>query len=290
MNIFALLFYLLNYFWLSDDPDECASWYCDQHCFKIGSEIVESVWDAVLVLSPKLSQLANKENIPQTYRKSRHGKPDCLWHPMSVWNGFCRSNMRRSLINANAIFAEHERRTGKQHSAWTDCKFLMLHVDDINFNSRRWLKWWMSQNGSSGTEGPSKTKPADLKKRKIWCKEMGLCWRKEDDRNTMPMTTPGQYINEATTGGVFAGCKVPGDHITAYRNYYNAKASTVGGGMRYYYSEPPTWLSKAAKAKLLTSPKGKLKGKAKKITTSSKSVVTRWLRDKEGFVVVEFIE
>lgn len=296
MNILHIFLVLLNYFWLSDDPVECASWYCDQHCFKLGSEVIESVWDAVLLLAPDLEKLADAEGIPESNRKRRHSKADGLWHPFSVWNGFCRENMRRSLINADAIFAEHERRTGKQHSAWTDCKFLILHVDDIDFNSKRWLHWFCSQNGSTTTKyTPSKTKPADLVRRKELCREMKLLYRKADDRNTIPMTIPGQYINEKTAA--FAGCKVPGDHIAAYRKYYNAKATTVGGGMRYYYSKPPTWLSKAAKAMLLTTPKSKrARVVAKPATTKYPTPKGRgashptWARDSDGFVIVKFVE
>lgn len=283
MNIFHLFLVLLNYFWLSDDPEESASWYCDQHCFKLGSEVIESVWDAVLVLCPRLEKLATKKGIPDNNRKRRHSKKDGLWHPFSVWNGYCRENMRRSLVNANAIFAEHERRTGKQHSAWTDCKFLMKHIDDeeLDFNSSTWYKWFSSQNGSTDTKyTPSKTKPADLKRRKEWCAEMGLTGSKKQDRNTMKMTMPGQYINEKTAA--FAGCKVPGDVVTSYRNYYNSKANTVGGGMRYYYTQPPSWLSKEATKKLLTTPKGKRK--------AVKPVIPNYARDEDGYVIVVFVD
>lgn len=282
---------ILNYFWLSDDPVECASWYCDQHCFKLGSEVIESIWDAVLVLCPKLSKLADDEGIPANNRKRRHSREGGLWHPFSVWNGFCRANMHRSLINADAIFAEHERRTGKQHSAWTDCKFLMKHVDDIDFNSQRWLRWFCSQNGSTTTKyTPPKTKPADLKRRKEWCREMGLAYHKTDNRNTMPMTLPGQYINEK----LFQGCKVPGGNVAAviasYRNYYNAKATTVKGGMRYYYSKPPSWLTSAAKAKLLTTPKSKRKPKVAPEYSPRGSDSAAYARDSEGFVIVKFAD
>lgn len=302
MDILHALLVLLNYFWLSDDPVESASWYCDQHCFKVGSEVIESAWDAVLAICPRLGKLADDEGIPTNNRKRRHAGSEMLWHPFTIWNGFCRENLRRSLVNADAIFAEHERRTGKQHNAWTDCKFLAEHVDEIDFNSNTWLKWWLSQNGSSNTKyTPSKTKPAKLRERKEWCAEMGLRYRKTDDRNTMEMTTPGQYINEKTKD--FTGCKVEGDVVKAYHNYYNAKANTVGGGMRYYYTKPPGWLSKEAKAKLLTVPKGKIKGKPKaaprlapkpkKITNrdyaARRAGPERYIRDAEGNVIVEFV-
>jgi hypothetical protein len=288
--MFEFLFFLLNYFWLSDDPAESASWYCDQHCFKVGSEIIESVWDAVSVLAPHLKDEADEKGIPQTYRKYRHSKEDCLWHGFSVWNGFCRANMKRSLINANEIFKEHERRTGTQHSAWADCKFLMKRVDTIDFNAKCWTRSFSSQNGSTNTKyTPCKTKKPDLARRMIWCNEMGLVID-DRDRNKCKMTTPGQYINEKS----FEGCKVKGDHITAYRNYYNAKASTVKGGMRYFYTKPPKWLKKE---KLITERKGKSATKPK-VTPKVSPIVTKrvvkspaiYLLDSEGYVIVEFVD
>jgi len=269
--MFQLFFSLLNYFWLSDDPEESASWYCDQHCFKIGSEVIESVWDSIIVLAPHLQDLANEEGISQNNRKRRHSKENGLWHPMSVWTGFCRSNMKRSLINADAIFKEHEKRTGKQHSAWVDCKFLTKHVDKIDFNSKIWHHWFSSQNGSTNTKyTPSKTKKVDLARRKLWCEEMGLV-DDNRDRNKCKMTKPGQYINE----DIFSNCKVDGDHIKAYRNYYNAKVNTLKQGMRYFYSEPPSWILK--KYKLVTERQTK---------TSKKK---NYLLDDEGYVVIVFV-
>lgn len=290
MNIFEILCALLNYFWLSDDPKESASWYCDQHCFKVGSEVIESVWDAVLVLAPKLQTLADEEDIPQNNRKRRHSKKDCLWHPLSIWHGFCRANMKRGLVNANEIFKEHERRTGTRHSAWQDCKFLLKHIDEIDFNTKTWKNWFSSQNGSTDTKyTPSKTKKPDLVRRAAWCKEMGLV-NDNRDRNTCKMTTPGQYINEKT----FEGCKVQGDHIAAYRNYYNAKASTVKGGMRYFYTKPPKWLNKEklvterkSKAKVAKQPAKKpIKTPVKQVKKPKPSI---YLLDSDGYVIVEFV-
>lgn len=263
-----LLLYLLNYFWLSWDPDESASWYCDQHCFKIGSEVIESVWDAALTLKPSLGKLATSEAIGMAYRRMRHAKPGGLWHPLSVWNGLTRSNMRRSLINAEAIFKEHQRRKGTVHSAWKDCKFLLKHIDTIDFNSKRWLRWFGSQNGDSKSPyRPCKTKPKDLVSRKAWCKVHCVLDGKnivDVDRNTFDMTEPPQCINEK----LFPNCKVSGDTIQAYRNYYIAKTQTVGGGMRYYYTDPPRWLD--GNDTSLSPPQYRL--------------------DSQGYVIVRFVE
>lgn len=286
-TIITLLFVLLNYFWLSDDPEESAAWYCDQHCFKLGSEVIESVWDAVLVLKPSLAKLATESGIPENNRKRRHSKPDGLWHPFSVWNGYCKANMHRSLVNADAIFKEHKSRTGKEHSAWQDCKFLLDHVDSINFNTKTWYQWFESQNGTPDSEfTPSKTKPKDLERRRDWCKQYGLTDSRKLNRNTCPMTIPGQYINEKQAE--FAGCQVPGDHVAAYRKYYNAKATTVNGGMRYFYTKPPSWLSKEAKAKLVTERASKAKKSVKK-DMPPKKCENKYLLDDEGYVVVEFV-
>ncbi|HMP28073.1 MAG TPA: hypothetical protein PKD85_00650 [Saprospiraceae bacterium] len=243
MSDFVLfaLFYLLNYFWLSWDPKESASWYCDQHCFKIGAEVVESVWDAVLAIEPKLDKLADDQGIPKTYRKRRHSREDCLWHPLSVWNGLTRSNLHRNLLNANEIFREHQRRTGTIHSAWQDCKFLLANINNIDFNTNRWKKWYKSQNGDEHTRyKPTKTKIKDLKLRAQWCLSHtyvdGVNVSKLD-RNRCAITEPPQCINEKE----FPGCKNV-DIIDAYHNYYRAKTQSMKHGMRYLYTKPPALL------------------------------------------------
>jgi hypothetical protein len=207
---------MVNYFWLSMDPEESASWYCDQHCFKIGAEVVESVWDSVLVLCPSLSLLADKEGFSKSYRKRRHSRPGTIWHPLSIWHGLCRANMRRGLINADAIFKEHHRRTGTSHTAWKECKFLMDKIDTIDFNSEAWNEWHTFQT------------------KREWVKE---AINTRCNRNICTMTEPVQCINEK----LFHGCKIQGNVVEAYRRYYNAKVYSLGL-MRYFYSSPPSWL------------------------------------------------
>ena len=268
------MLWLLNYFWLSFDPIECASWYCDQHCFKIGSEVIESVWDAILELYPDIEKEADKKGLPKTNRKRRHSKPDSLWHPLSVWNAICKANMKRSLINADAIFKEHLKRTGKSHQAWKDCEFLMQKIDSIDFNTR-WKDLYESQ---SCIKKPSKTPEKDVDKRKKWFEQhlLTLDTKKsilKQDKNICNMTEPPQCINETLPS--FVGCKVEGDVIRAYRKYYIAKASTVSGGMRYFYSTPPLWLSQLSNIVL-------------KLTRQRKNK-KRFLKDEDGFVVIKLL-
>lgn len=240
---------MVNYFWLSLDPDESARWYCDQHCFKIGSEVVESVWDAVLTLKPSLSKEADVLGCSKAYRHRRHAKDGELWHPLSVWHCMCRANMKRGLINADAIFKEHQRRTGKSHQAWKDCKFLLGKVDQINFNTKVWKDWYQAQ-----------TTP---EKRKGWTLEYGF--KKHVDRNTCEMTEPVQCIND----DLFPGCKVQGDVVRAYRRYYNAKIYSLKVTMRYFYSTPPSWLG------------------GDKRLINGKLYIYPYLLDEEGYVVVD---
>lgn len=278
-RFFHIFLVLLNYFWLSDDPVQSAKWYCDQHCFKIGAEVIESVWDAVLVLAPELSAKATSSGVPEVNRKKRHSKEGCLWHPLSVWNGLCRANMRRSLVNADAIFAEHYRRTKTKHSAWSDCKFLLKNVSKIDFNSSTWRKWYASQNGDEDTKyRPEKTKVKDLKLRALWMARHGhvsVGTTKVTvftlDRNTCSMSEPPQCINDK----LFPGCQVPGDPVEAYRRYYNLKLTSFKNGaeMRYFYSIPPPWL----------------KGKVQRISAAVRKKFPYKLDD-EGFCVVHFHE
>lgn len=237
-----LLIVLLNYFWLSDDPNESASWYCDQHCFKIGSEVVESIWDAVHMLDPTMADRAVEEGIPLTNRHHRHARPGALWHPMSVWHGMCRENMKRGLVNARAIFEEHTRRTGCIHKATTDLNFLEGIVEKLNFCSPRWTEWYTFQSGVTKNI-------ATHIERRTWCKKFAYAnvngKKKKIDtvnRNTCDMTQfPFMGFKE---------CRIEGDLIGSYRKLYHAKIGTIKGGMRYYHTKPPKWLKKDPRIKI----------------------------------------
>lgn len=293
------LLILLNYFWLSWDPDESASYYCDQHCFKIGSEVIESIWDGILVISPEISTKATNLGIPMTYRKARHAPADSLWHPLSVWHAQCRANMRRGLINAKAIFNEHARRTGKIHSANRDCDFLIGVIDSIDFNSERWKKWCLSQNGTVNKYTPIKTKPKDLAKRREWWNIHSVILKVNDniadvDRNTCSMTEPPQCISD--TDPNFKKCRVSGDIIKAYRLYYHAKTNTVKGGFRYYYTQPPRWLNVFDKNKIKI--KNKKPSEDNLLTTGSNTHAfnlayildeENFELDSDGYVIVRFL-
>jgi hypothetical protein len=238
-----LLLVLLNYFWLSNDPEESASWYCDQHCFKIGSEVVESVWDAASMISPDLMDKATKAGIGMTYRHRRHAKEGRLWHPLSVWHALSRENMRRGLLNAKAIFDEHHRRTGKLHSALKDWEFLSFKVEELDFDSERWQEWAEVQNGSSSN---AKLHIA----RRAWWKTYAKSGRSSIYnvvRNECKMSPP-PFMG-------FEECYIKGKVVASYRKYYDAKIDTIKGGMRYYYTKPPKWLRKDPSIK--TKRKGK---------------------------------
>jgi hypothetical protein len=234
MDFIVILLVLLNYFWLSDDPDECASWYCDQHCFKIGSEVIESIWDPISVLAPELMDLATKQGIGITYRKNRHAPENGLWHPLSVWHGLCMSNMRRGLINARAIFREHEKRTGVVHSAAKDCIFLMKYISLVDFQTPIWKKWYSTQNGSIlSKKSEERAKWCSIHAR-ITIHQWGRAGVATIDRNICIMTPPPVLTTPE--------CKIAGDLIGSYKKYYHEKVTTISGNMRYYYTNPPDWL------------------------------------------------
>jgi len=251
----------LNYFWLSWDPNESARLYCDQHCFKIGSEVVESIWDVVMTICPELNIKADDLGLTKANRKRRHSRVGTLWHPLSVWHGLCFSNMHRGLINADAIFREHYTRTGTKHSAWKDCLFLLKYLSLVSFTSKEWEKWYLSQNGEIGTMyTPAKSKKKDLEKRREWCGIHAFNIL-EMDREGCPMTEPPQCMEPH--------CKVPGDTVRAYRKYYQNKLYTMGI-MRYYHKSPiPSWIFG-----FVIDNDGKIK-------------IIPYQLDEEGYVVVE---
>ena len=154
--------------------------------------------------------------------------------------------MKRGLINADAIFQEHLSRTGKSHSAWRDCKFLLDKISEVDFETKIWKRWYRTLNGKSN----GVTKPKDLELRKAWCKKHARGIRRAD-RNLCEMTEPPQCINEKE----FPGCR-DDDLVTAYRKYYLAKMDSISGGMRYFYTKPPLWLP-TEKVHLERKQKGK---------------------------------
>ena len=258
MNLTLIFVALLNYFWLSMDPVESARWYSDAHCFKIGSEVVEMLWDAAILINPDLEKKSDAQNVPKTYRRRRHSKPGCLAHPLVVWTGLCRANFDRMIENAECIFEEHLHRTAKSHSAWEDLKWLRKRSSNpsgLDFHSSGWATFYESQNGSVPAE-KTKTKPADLLRRREWIERYVPYDFARRDRNATGLehlTEPPQCINESIPA--FEGCQVFTpcgtfrtqkqmflDVVAAYRKYYIRKASTVGGGFRYFYSLPPVWL------------------------------------------------
>lgn len=227
----------LNYFWLSFDPRESASWYCDQHCFKIHTEIIESVWDSVLSLAPWVEDWANQSGISKTYRNRRHSKPGTKWHPLSKWTGLCRGNALTSLINARALLEEHRHRTGKKHTVWKDWHFLWGILPLVRYspydaevepheksNHDQFLEVHFS--GSSRSSLFKKFRPVPV----IWFPSRGVS--SLEIFYTEPPRCFGKYQPD---GGLSL--------IGAYRGYYHDKTSTMKQGMRYYHSQPPPWLS-----------------------------------------------
>jgi len=231
-----LLFnFLLNYFWLSPDPKVNAKWYCDQHCFKIHTEVISSVWDATLELAPWIDKLADEEGISRAYRSRIHARPGCKWHPLSSWNALCLGNCLTSLIAARCLLEEHESRTGCHHKVWKDWEFLWDKLGEISFSSVRWDHFFQEQfPGASPQNKLKKFAP-------IPSRDFGL----GDFPGEAYMTEPPRCINtkllafenSKSSKGGFEGL------TEAYQKYYKAKVHTIKGGMRYYHSRVPKWLA-----------------------------------------------
>jgi hypothetical protein len=218
-----LLAVSLNYFWLDLDPVKSAAQYCDQHAFKIHSELVESVWDAFLMLSPSLDAEASAAGLPPTYRKRRHSKPGGKSHPLSRWNTLARGNAERSLLNAKCLFDEHRHRTGTTHAAYRDWEFLVDALPRIPYEGELY---------------------DEFLHRECLATEADRAWYR---RHSSPFpdeefTEPPRCINAK----LFPGCDDP-DVVVSYRKYYQLKNATVKAGaktgFRYFYSEPPRWLT-----------------------------------------------
>lgn len=278
--LFLLLFSTansLNYFWLDHDPVISASQYCDQHCFKIASEVCESIWMVVLFFAPDLYHLATKLGIPLTYRSRRIKHK--LWHPLTFWNGLCRANLKKSLDNAIAILNEHKSRNGKLHMISKDLDFLSKHYQEIDYNGNFWYIWLERQLNCDSIFGLDyylgEKKPNKVTLEKIeWFKIHSQIANfvgvgdgdnnltvLEEDRNNCNMTHPPIMMKD----NLFPEYKKANSHIDftkgtldhiieAYRFYYKTKMTSMKtkkgkknadkyvGNLRYFYSKSPEWL------------------------------------------------
>lgn len=239
----------LTYFWLDHDSVISASQYCDQHCFKIASEIVIALWCVVKMFNFDLYKLATKENIPFAYRKIVRK------HTLILWTGLCRANFKKSIDNADAILNEHYARTKKKHSVRQDIDFLKQHYEKIDFNVKWWDIWVVDQSGSIDllvSESINIIYTIDTNKSVYF-----------EDRNKCAMTHPPLIFDEIFrqefkeknpqidfTKGSYHYI------IEAYRYYYKTKMYSVKtkkskkneskyvGNLRYFYSKYPEWLLK----------------------------------------------
>lgn len=241
MTLNRLLSVLLNYFWLSYDPRLTAKMLCDQHCFKIHTEVISAVWDSVLELAPWVEDLASEEKIPRTYRNRIHARPGSFnpsetqpkWHPLSKWCGISRNNAKTALINSRAMLEEHQRRTGRVHVVWKDWYFLWGVLPLVNYSiGSRWSTW-------------KEIHFPDLELEKLLqeFRPVPETWFQSDSRaGDGPWSTgPEYYTDPPRCFGKFVPS--PGiSLIQSYREYYEDKTKTIKGGMRYYYSNPPEWL------------------------------------------------
>ena len=145
--------------------------------------------------------------------------------------------------------------------------FLLEKISKIDFASARWERWYSSQNGEVDADYiPSKTKSVDLAKRREWCLVHALDIISVD-REICEMTEPPQCINKDS----FAGCRIPGDVVGAYRRYYQAKLYSMGL-MRFYHESPlPPWVM------------------GHKTSEQNKVKLIPYQLDEEGYVVVELV-
>lgn len=226
-----------------------------------------SVWDAILEIDPWVNDLADSEGISRAYRSRYHARsvldrsdfktfqrpsaPRNLpgWHPLSFWNAICFGNSLTSLVNAEAILREHQRRKGTIHSVWTDLNFLIKVLPKISFGGPRWRilmakkrPEWVVDLGKYGEPiirsplpfGPVPGSEGTPNRPLHYLLGLNI-----EDREDLFFTEPPRCINLREFPDCTSDQKGFKGLIEAYRKYYVAKQSTIKGGMRYYYSDPP---------------------------------------------------
>lgn len=242
---------MVNLFYLGVNPEAAVAGYPDKHVVKMGLEAVQIAWTCVRLFNDDSMASAFEAAHPSLKAMKSLGQSK---HPVVVWAGLCRENLRMTLRYALAIFGEYERRYRHgPHSRKPDAVWLMANIDLVAFGSDKHTAW--------------------TKEMKAWAlsgksDKMDAAWWAVHsippgaDAATYPhMTPPTQCMP--------AEFQVPGDAPTAFRNYLVSKFATMK--MTFYHSDPPDWLPADIKAALvLARTKRSTPGKKRKLAGAQK--------------------
>lgn len=174
--IWVVLLLWLNYFPLHRVAKESAKRLPDQLAFKIHSEIVEAIHDAMAIIYPPWDQLAEEGGLSKNMRLHRHSKAGSVGHPMIAWIAHSYANYERMMSYAVAYKDEHIYRTGKEdlavipHIDFISANVTVKHFSGDTFEAglRSICGYLASEEGS---EGMKKSRRELNEKRKVFCEE-----------------------------------------------------------------------------------------------------------------------
>ena len=120
----------MNIFFLSWDPQQCASWYGDQHVIKILIEIVQMLYTAHWLLLEDASSYVWKsiEGVPSGVTVRHPYLKTHVNHPMCKWVRQCSANYNWATRLALAIAAEYTRRFDKTHKSEYNALWLQQNL------------------------------------------------------------------------------------------------------------------------------------------------------------------
>ncbi|KAH3758420.1 hypothetical protein Pelo_9774 [Pelomyxa schiedti] len=247
---------MVNFFYLSASAREGASWYNDNHVVKMGLEAVQVMWTCVRFVLEDADDIIAKFEL-ETGKKSMNALHHAK-HPVVMWCCCSHANFSLLLEYAIAIFEEYTARFHKVHVRQLDAEFFARNHKLFVFNNPKYTAWHSASmkwvlSGKSTTIKPT------------WWSTCGIPSGTNPD--TCGATPPPQCVLPQDM--------VEGDTIQAYKNCYVSKSSTMAK-MRYYHSEPPSWLPQPLRESLI---KDRIQfqtksGKKSKSTTSSSTAAS----------------
>lgn len=114
----------MNLFYLSESPEECASFHCDKHVVK------QPVEEFQMLVSALLRHGADSQSLPKTKAGSppRGGYPH---HPVTKWHGDSYFNFMKGADFGLALCQEYTKRYKKTHFCEAGIKYMRDNAKNL---------------------------------------------------------------------------------------------------------------------------------------------------------------
>lgn len=246
MILLALLFVLLNWFPLHENPDVSAALLPDQLVVKIPMELTETLCFVVQILAPDLDAEMDRAGITRANRSNRggllrDGTFAKLPHPLVAYALHSEQNFRLIFLYAAAYSVEFERRYGKACVTAETLNFIARNMWFIRFEGDAWRRNVLIACGSAGAANTTARRREELRQREKYFAELGIHFYSVQGRSSLPefygkfrpqgadiYARYRDYLNRFKTYALcFLKCQAPHHVYDSYRIWDVAKRAEV---------------------------------------------------------------